>query len=146
VAAAVALALERKTAQTADAAAVLTVRPARLAALVAKVSTAEMLATVAPSIEVLVEEATAPQEQTAVAQLQTVALAVRTSPQATPAAVVVVLVAVLPELEERAAAVLAATVQRSRAVLERTTWAAAAVVVETAVAQTEPAARAATVL
>jgi hypothetical protein len=75
-----------------------------------------------------------------------VALAVRTLALPTPAVAVVALLEALPELEEPAAAVLAATVQRLRAALEQTTWAAAAVVAEIAVLQTALAARAATEL
>ena len=113
---------------------------------VAKVSTAEMPEMATPNTEAVAVAATAPQEQTAVAQLQTVALAARTSAQLTQAAAVVVLVAVLPELEEPVAAVLVATVQRLRAALERIIWAAAAVVAEIAVVQTVPVAREATEL
>ena len=143
---AVARELDLKMGQTVVAAAVQTVHQERLAVLVAKASMAAMLEMETINTEAQEAEETLPQEQTAVARLQTVALAVRTFPQTTPAAAVVPLLVVLPELEEPAAAVLAATVQRLPAALERTTWAAAAVVAEIAVLQPALAARAVTEL
>jgi hypothetical protein len=90
--------LALKMVQTVVAAAALTVLRERLVVLAVKASRAAMLVTAMLSIEVLAAEETKPQERTVVAQLQTVALAVRTSPLTTQAAAVVVLLAVLPEL------------------------------------------------
>jgi hypothetical protein len=124
--------------QTAVPAAVRTVHPARLAALVARVPTAAMPEMETRNIAVLAVEETAPQERTAEARLQTAALAVRTSPATTRAAVVVVLAAVLPELEEPAAVALAATVRRLREPPERQIPAAEAAGVGIADQQMEP--------
>lgn len=123
--------------QTAVAAVVQMVRLERLAAPVARARTAAMPEMATRNIAVLAVEETAPQERTAEARLQTAALAVRTSPATTRAAVVVVLVAVLPELEEPAAVALAATVPRSREPPERQIPAAEAAGVETADQQME---------
>jgi hypothetical protein len=104
--------LALKMVQTVAVAVVQTVQEGRLVVLVVKASRVAMLVTAMLSIEVLAAEETKPQEQTAVAQLQTVALAVRTSTQLTLAAAAVALVEVLPELAVLAAVVLAAVIQR----------------------------------
>jgi hypothetical protein len=80
--------------------------------LVVKALRAATLVMETINTEALAAEETALREQTAVAQLQTVALAVRILTLLTPAAAVVALLAVLPELAAQAVAVLAVPVQR----------------------------------